>query len=131
MTELARKQLSRAAWCRRALAMIVCSAAVLSLSSQASAQICKPVSQRTGEVGCWIIAHEPVGQLTASQAFWHLDAYPTRAAAEAAKGPSGTVVESLGKTWLLTIQNAGWRPSGGHPCAFRARIRSQPGSTRA
>ena len=82
MTELARKQLSRAAWCRRALAMIVCSAAVLSLSSQASAQICKPVSQRTGEVGCWIIAHEPVGQLTASQAFWHLDAYPTRAAAE-------------------------------------------------
>lgn len=100
-----------------ALAMIVCSAAVLSLSSQASAQICKPVSQRTGEVGCWIIAHEPVGQLTASQAFWHLDAYPTRAAAEAAKGPSGTVVESLGKTWLLTIQNAGWRPSGGERIA--------------
>jgi hypothetical protein len=49
--------------------------------------ICKPVSERTGEVGCWIIAHEPIGQLNQSQMFWHLDVYPTRAAAEAAKGP--------------------------------------------
>ena len=102
---------------RRALAAFVGALAIFSASGQAVAQICKPVSQRTGEVGCWIIAHEPVGQLTASQAFWHLDAYPTRAAAEAAKGPSGTVVESLGKTWLLTIANAGWRPAGGERIA--------------
>jgi hypothetical protein len=38
--------------------------AVLFLTCQeASAQICKPVAERTGEVGCWIIAHQPVGQL--------------------------------------------------------------------
>jgi quercetin dioxygenase-like cupin family protein len=42
-----------------------------------------------------------------------LDSYPARAAAETAKGPRGTVVESLGKIWLFTIAEAGWRPSGG------------------
>jgi quercetin dioxygenase-like cupin family protein len=106
-----------AAWYRFALAIIVFSAAMFSLCNQASAQICKPVSQRTSEVGCWIIAQEPVGQLTASQTFWHLDAYPSRDSAEAAKGPSGTIVESLGKFWLLTIANADWRPSGGERIA--------------
>ena len=55
--------------------------------------------------------------LTASPMFWHLDVYPTRAAAEAAKGPRGTVVESLGKVWLLTIEKAGWRPAGGERAA--------------
>src|SRR6266567_7806900 len=96
--------------------------AALSLCSPAFAQpvaggTCKPVSQRTGEVGCWIIAHEAIGQLAAPQIFWHLDTYSTRATAEAAKGPHGTVVESLGKVWLLTIENAGWRPSGGERVA--------------
>lgn len=43
-----------------------------------------------------------------SEMFWYLDAYTTRADAEAAKGPHGTVVESLGKVWLLTIEKPGW-----------------------
>jgi hypothetical protein len=47
--------------------------------------VCKPVSERNGEVGCWIIAHEPVGQIAQSETLWALDTYPTRAAAEAAK----------------------------------------------
>ena len=95
---------------------------VLSLGSQALAQpvsgeVCKPISDRTGDLGCWIIAHEPIGQLNQSQVFWHLDVYPTREAAEAAKGPQGTVVDSLGKTWLLTIAEEGWRPIGGERVA--------------
>jgi hypothetical protein len=95
---------------------------VLSLSSQtlaqsASGEVCKPVSERTGELGCWIIAHESVGQLNQSQVFWHLDVYPTRTAAEAAKGDRGTVVDSLGKVWLLTIAEEGWRPLGGERIA--------------
>ncbi len=49
--------------------------------------------------------------------FWHLDVYKTRAAAEAAKGPQGTVVDSLGKVWLLTIAEEGWRPIGGERIA--------------
>jgi quercetin dioxygenase-like cupin family protein len=72
---------------------------------------CIPVSERKDDIGCWILAHAAIGQIAQSQTFWHLDTYPTRAAAEAAKGPRGTVVESLGKSWLLTIESAGWRPA--------------------
>jgi quercetin dioxygenase-like cupin family protein len=102
-------------------ALLVCLVASFS-GSRALAQavpggICKPVSERTGEVGCWIIAHEPIGQLNQSQIFWHLDVYPTRAAAEEAKGPQGAVVESLKKVWQLTIADAGWRPHGGERIA--------------
>src|SRR5258707_669858 len=48
--------------------------------------ICKPASQRTGEVGCWIMTNKTLGQLPCAPIFSHLDAYPTRAAAEAATG---------------------------------------------
>jgi hypothetical protein len=104
-----------------ALAVVALSLTTLSLCHESSAQSvavgnCKPVSERTTEVGCWIVAHQPVGQLT-TQTFWYLDVYPTRAAAEAAKGPRGTVVESLGRVWLLTIEKAGWRPSKGERIA--------------
>ena len=74
---------------------------------------CKPVSQRTQEIGCWILADEPVGQLARSPVFWHLDAYATRAAAQADKGPQGTVVESFGKVWLMTIADEKWRSAHG------------------
>jgi hypothetical protein len=75
--------------------------------------LCKPVAERTSEVGCWIVAHDPVGRIAEAQVFWHLDTFPTRVAAEAAKGPRGTVVEALGKVWLLTIAQSGWRAEGG------------------
>lgn len=105
-----------------ALVVIVWSVAALLPCNHASAQylpgsVCKPVSERTTEVGCWVMAHESVGQLAAPQIFWYLDTYPTRAAAQAAMGPRGTVVESLGKIWLFTIENAGWGPSGGERVA--------------
>jgi quercetin dioxygenase-like cupin family protein len=107
---------------RRSVAVIAGLVAALSPSGHASSQylpgsVCKPVSERTGEVGCWVIAHQPVGRLDAPQTFWHLDTYPTRAAADAAKGPHGAVIESLGKVWLLTIDHAGWRPAGGEHVA--------------
>lgn len=35
---------------------------------------------------------------------WYLDVYATLGAAEAAKGPHGTVMESLRKVWLLSIK---------------------------
>lgn len=96
--------------------VLVCVALFLGCD-EASAQICRPVAQRTGDVGCWIIVNQPVGQLTRSQTYWHLDAYPTEAEAEAAKAGGGAVVKSFGKVWLLTIADAGWRPSGGERVA--------------
>jgi quercetin dioxygenase-like cupin family protein len=101
---------------RGALVAIVCSLMVLATCEHVLAQggtSCKPVSERTGEVGCWIMADVPLGELSQAEVFWHLDRYPSRAAAEAAKGPHGTVMEALGNVWLFTIGEAGWRPAGG------------------
>lgn len=74
---------------------------------------CRPVSERTQDVGCWILSNDPVGDLAGAQTFWHLDAFVTRDAAEAAKTKRSTIVQALGKTWLLTIEDATWRASGG------------------
>jgi hypothetical protein len=104
------------------LALIAWSATALAVWGPAFAQQteygrighegCAPVSKRTGELGCWIMATATLGKLPPQSLFWHLDTYPTTTAAEAAKGPLGTVVESLGKVWLFTIAEAGWHPAG-------------------
>jgi mannose-6-phosphate isomerase-like protein (cupin superfamily) len=93
---------------------------LLLLCAQLSAQgvavlgdTCKPASMRTQELGCWILADNPVGQIAKSQVFWHLDSYPTRTAAEADRGPRGTVVESFGKVWLMTIEDRSWKSAHG------------------
>ncbi len=68
-------------------------------------------------MGCWILADNPVGPLMDSQVFWHLDTYTTRAAAEADRGPKSSVLESLGKVWLMTIEREKWRPAHGNRVA--------------
>ena len=93
--------------------LALCLATTLGASSDAYAQICRPVSERTAEVGCWITAHTMLPELPRAPVFWHLDTYSTLTEAEAAKGQRGTVLASLGKFWLLTIEVAGWRPRGG------------------
>jgi quercetin dioxygenase-like cupin family protein len=101
------------------LAAIAYFAVELSMCNSASAQgawkpgPCRPISERTSEMGCWIVATEVLGQLPKAPVFWHLYAYATRTAAEAAKRPGESIVESLGKVWLLTIAEAGWQPPGG------------------
>ncbi|HEX6464921.1 MAG TPA: hypothetical protein VFZ98_10720 [Vicinamibacterales bacterium] len=75
------------------------------------------MSERKADVGCWILVNDDIGILADAQTFWHLDVYPTRVAALSAKGVRGTVVEALGKVWLLSIEKAGWRPVGGQRIA--------------
>jgi quercetin dioxygenase-like cupin family protein len=98
---------------RGQLTALACFVVAVATNQEASAQICKPVSQRTGELGCWIIATTAMGQLPQEPIYWHVNTYPTRVAAEAVKGPRATVVESLGKVWLLTVDVAGWQARGG------------------
>ena len=76
---------------------------------------CEPESARAGrEFGCFITAREELGRLAAEPPpYWHIDAYATRSAAEEARGPRGTVVESLGQIWLFTIAEEEWRPADG------------------
>jgi len=76
--------------------------------------ICIPVAERAGrEFGCFIVATQGIGHLAPGRAFWHLSTLSTRSEAELVRGAQSTVVESLGRVWLLTIADAGWRPAGG------------------
>jgi hypothetical protein len=104
---------------RGALVAMVCSLLVLATGAHVLAQetSCKPVSERTGEVGCWIMADVPLGELSQAEVFWHLDTYPSRAAAEAAKGPRGTVMEPWGRSGCPPSV----RPGGGRPVAYAWR----------
>lgn len=76
---------------------------------------CIPVAERAGRVfGCFITAREELGRLPASPTlYWHLDMYPTLAAAEGARESRSTVVTSLERFWLFTIAPADWRPRAG------------------
>jgi hypothetical protein len=92
----------------------------LAVPSPATAQhhiSCRPVAERTADVGCWIVAREVLPQLPPGPLYWHLDTYPTRAAAEAEKVGRGAVIEAAGKVWLLTIAGASWRPRNGERAA--------------
>ena len=108
-----------------ALAAIVLSSGALHAQTDGT---CVPVAERAGrEFGCFITAREELGRLPASPAlYWHLDTYPTRAAAERARGKRSTVVESLGRTWLFTIAPRGWRPPRARRGVRVARIGPLP-----
>jgi quercetin dioxygenase-like cupin family protein len=107
----------------------VCLALGFVASHQASAQICRPAAERTGELGCWITVEAELGKLPEGAIFWHLDTYATRADADAARGPRGTVVESLGRVWLFTIDVTGRRPSAGQRVAEIGPLPVEPGKT--
>lgn len=83
-------------------------------SAQQSIGTCRPISERKQERGCWILADAKIGRLDQPAAYWHLDRYASRAAAERAKdaedGGKSVVAESFGKAWLLSIGPADWRP---------------------
>ena len=76
---------------------------------------CVPVAER-GErtLGCYITAREELGRLPRDTAlYWHIDRFTSRAIAETAKGPRGTVVNSLGLIWLFTVADSAWHPAQG------------------
>jgi hypothetical protein len=103
------------------------------LCGEAAAQaihggICRPVSERDREVGCWILSNDPIGEIIESQIFWHLDSFATLEAAEAAKGRRGTVLQALGKVWLLTIEDADWHASGGQHISTIGPLPITPGA---
>ena len=97
---------------------------------------------RTGPadaVGCYVAGTELLGPAPASPVFWHIDTYPTRAAAEAARRgrdtprgtPRGTVAEAHGRVWLFTVAEAAWRPEGGERVARVGPLPVTPGRTYA
>lgn len=100
------KSLIKTLWCDRlTVNAIVCLAVVSACSNVALAQNKRP--------GANAIATVVLGELPQTPLYWHLDVYPTRAAAEAAKGARSAVVEAFDRVWLFTLAEAEWRPAGG------------------
>jgi hypothetical protein len=76
-----------------------------------------PVSQHTGEVGCYLTATEVLGALP--QVLCSGTCTNTQPALQRSdrQGASGTVVESFEKVWLYTIAESEWRASIGEHIA--------------
>jgi hypothetical protein len=72
-----------------------------------------PVSERKGDIGCYVSAIQDLGALPDVPLFWHIYVFQTRAAAEAAKAPRSNIVEAFGKIWLYSIEKREWQsPTG-------------------
>ena len=103
---------------RPRIAFLSSIATLLLLSGVAAAQTeklesCRPASERTGPNGCWILASESLGRLPDKPVFWTLDVYPDRVSAEAAAGSHSTVLDALGRVWLLTVGEKPEMPAKG------------------
>jgi quercetin dioxygenase-like cupin family protein len=58
---------------------------------------------KSSEFGCQLLAKLQVSRFPGGQLFWHVNQFPTREAAEAAKGQAGLVVEAEGRFWLYSF----------------------------
>lgn len=74
---------------------------------------CVPIEEKKQELGCYVVGRPKLGVLpTDTPLAWHLDVFPDRARAEAAKNQFGTVTEAFDRTWLFTIApRTGARPA--------------------
>lgn len=89
--------------------------------------ICLPVAFRMhAQTGCWVLASRDLGILPRGPVYWHIDRFVDRAAAEAAKGSNGAVVESYGKVWLFTVTGDGPPPTPGEHVAVIGPLPTDP-----
>src|SRR4051812_3624856 len=75
--------------------------------------VCKPVTQRSSEEGCYILVNDKVGKLPDGPIYWHIYKFPNRSIAEGFKRERGTLVDAYGSAWVMTIEREGWRSSEG------------------
>lgn len=89
---------------------------------------CQPLGTHAiGDVGCYIVAQETLASLPGGPLYLHLDTFDDGVAARAARGANGSVIEAFGRTWLLTIAAAEWRPNGGRHAATLGPFRPLTG----
>jgi len=99
----------------------------LTAQGQVPGSCATPVAERTSEVGCYVDANEPLGELPTEPIFWHIYNFPTRAAADSAKPLHGTVIESFGKIRLYAIATSDWHPKSGERVAVIGPLVVLPG----
>jgi quercetin dioxygenase-like cupin family protein len=74
-----------------------------------------PAGQKRPEFGCFIVASSKGRQFSRSETYWHLQKFPNRAAAEAAKSANGIILEDQGQFWLSEFGPDDIAPRGGDP----------------
>jgi hypothetical protein len=92
----------------RAVAWLLCAAAVVLASRPAAAQqkvVIKPVAEKK------------LKELPAGALYWRLENFPTLAQAQAAAGPASLAAEVAGEVWLFTLGPKGGLTAGGSKVA--------------
>ena len=69
-----------------------------------------PVADRQAEEGCYTTAIVDLGVPARGPLFWYLDTFPTRAAAEAQRGPRSTSSAATSATGCSRSLNRGGSP---------------------
>ena len=77
-----------------------------------------PRGERRPEYGCFNIGTVTGLHFSQTSVYWHLRAFPTRKAAEAAKSATGIVVEEAGRVWLSEFGSRNSAPQGGEAIAI-------------
>lgn len=78
--------------------------------AQATTRPCGPIE--AAGPAC-LLARSELPTLPSGKIYWHLDRFPSRAAAERAAAPASVVAEAFGSIWLFTIAQQGWHARGG------------------
>ena len=76
-----------------------------------------PPGEKRPEFGCFNIATVTALQFPQAAVYWHLRAFKSREAAEAAKSAKGIVVEEDGRVWLSEFGARDAAPRGGEAVA--------------
>ena len=76
-----------------------------------------PSSEKRPEFGCFNVGVATGLHFSQASVYWHLHAFPSRKAAEAAKSPTGIVVEEDGRVWLSEFGARSAPPQGGKAIA--------------
>lgn len=90
-----------------------------------------PPGERRPEFGCFNVGTATGLHFTQPTVYWHLRAFPNRKAAEAAKSPSGIIVEEDGRIWLSEFGARDPAPRGGKAIAVVGPLELSPATSYA
>ena len=88
-----------------------------------------PPGEKRPEFGCFIIARAKGLHFTQPMVYWHLQVFPSRVAAEAAKSSTGLVVEEDGRVWLSELGPQNSASRGGEDVAVVGPLELAPAKT--
>lgn len=77
-----------------------------------------PPGETRPEYGCFNVGSVTGLHFSQGSVYWHLRAFPTRKAADAAKSATGIVVEENGRVWLSEFGPRNAAPRGGEAIAI-------------